>query len=302
MRATPCAAPRALPRLAAELVSLLWQLQGPRGELQRTFHPLVKLSQVRSVRGGGGGHVLAPTLLPRLAWRLLMYGMHIACMPGEHQPSAQRQQPRAATPGRGCSGSRGGMCSGAEQAVCTVLAPVCGHTHPPRPCPCRTQEDGVLRVARAEESRTANAQHGLARSLLSNMVVGVDTGFTRTLQVSGTWLAGCCGAARGAAPGGSWGPAPQRQERRQEPRRRRARMCRGLAPHRGPRPAPPRLTWPSHPRPHPADGGRGLQGGGQRLQPDAQRGAEPPCGDACAQGPGCQGGEEHDDRGAGGHN
>lgn len=41
----------------------------------------------------------------------------------------------------------------------------------------------MVTVLRAEESRLANCQHGLARTLLSNMVVGVDTGFTRTLNV-----------------------------------------------------------------------------------------------------------------------
>lgn len=40
-------------------------------------------------------------------------------------------------------------------------------------------------MIKANESRQANQQHGLARSLLSNMVVGVDTGFTTTLQAGG---------------------------------------------------------------------------------------------------------------------
>ena len=55
----------------------------------------------------------------------------------------------------------------------------------------------MVNVLRAEESRVANAQHGLARALLNNMVVGVDSGFTRTLQVRwGRGAAGCaeCGA------------------------------------------------------------------------------------------------------------
>lgn len=47
-------------------------------------------------------------------------------------------------------------------------------------CP---QGEGAINVLRTEASRVANCQHGLARTLLSNMVVGVDTGFTRTLQV-----------------------------------------------------------------------------------------------------------------------
>ena len=47
------------------------------------------------------------------------------------------------------------------------------------------QEGQVVKVTRAEEGRVANQQHGLARTLLNNMVVGVDTGFTTTLSVSG---------------------------------------------------------------------------------------------------------------------
>jgi hypothetical protein len=46
------------------------------------------------------------------------------------------------------------------------------------------QEGQVVKVTRAEEGRVANQQHGLARTLLNNMVVGVDTGFTTTLSVS----------------------------------------------------------------------------------------------------------------------
>ena len=41
----------------------------------------------------------------------------------------------------------------------------------------------MVKVQRASESLTANQQHGLARTLLSNMVVGVSDGFTTNLQV-----------------------------------------------------------------------------------------------------------------------
>lgn len=46
-------------------------------------------------------------------------------------------------------------------------------------------QDGVVVVERAEESRTARAQHGLARTLISNMVQGVSEGFKRSLQIIG---------------------------------------------------------------------------------------------------------------------
>jgi large subunit ribosomal protein L6 len=46
--------------------------------------------------------------------------------------------------------------------------------------------DGTLTVKRANESQQAKALHGLSRSLLSNMVVGVHTGYVKDLEISGT--------------------------------------------------------------------------------------------------------------------
>jgi large subunit ribosomal protein L6 len=51
-------------------------------------------------------------------------------------------------------------------------------------------EDGNLVVSRASDSRTDRAVHGLTRALLSNMVTGVSTGFTRTLIVEGVGYSG----------------------------------------------------------------------------------------------------------------
>jgi large subunit ribosomal protein L6 len=48
-----------------------------------------------------------------------------------------------------------------------------------------TINDGVLEVSRANEENQTRALHGLFRSLLANMVTGVTTGFTRTLEISG---------------------------------------------------------------------------------------------------------------------
>jgi large subunit ribosomal protein L6 len=47
------------------------------------------------------------------------------------------------------------------------------------------REDGVLTVARPNDENKQKALHGLSRTLLSNMVVGVSTGFTKTLDVQG---------------------------------------------------------------------------------------------------------------------
>jgi large subunit ribosomal protein L6 len=46
--------------------------------------------------------------------------------------------------------------------------------------------DGTLTVVRANETQQAKALHGLSRSLLSNMVTGVATGYVRDLEISGT--------------------------------------------------------------------------------------------------------------------
>lgn len=43
----------------------------------------------------------------------------------------------------------------------------------------------VVELTRADESRQARSNHGLTRSLLQNMVVGVSTGYTKVLQIEG---------------------------------------------------------------------------------------------------------------------
>ena len=48
-----------------------------------------------------------------------------------------------------------------------------------------TQEDGTLVVARPNDARQNRALHGLTRSLLNNMVVGVTDGYTKNLEIQG---------------------------------------------------------------------------------------------------------------------
>ncbi|MFW6042285.1 MAG: 50S ribosomal protein L6 [Chloroflexota bacterium] len=47
------------------------------------------------------------------------------------------------------------------------------------------QEDGTLLVERPTDSREHRSLHGLTRSLLNNMVMGVSEGFEKRLQVEG---------------------------------------------------------------------------------------------------------------------
>ena len=54
--------------------------------------------------------------------------------------------------------------------------------------PSRTsvsQEENILSVARDGDDREAKAMHGLGRSLLNNMVVGVSEGFVKKLEING---------------------------------------------------------------------------------------------------------------------
>ncbi len=46
-------------------------------------------------------------------------------------------------------------------------------------------EDGVVTIERTSDSKEARSCHGLYRQLLNNMVIGVSTGFSKTLIVNG---------------------------------------------------------------------------------------------------------------------
>ena len=48
-----------------------------------------------------------------------------------------------------------------------------------------TQDGDTLTVARPDDERQHRALHGMARSLVANMVVGVSDGFTKELEIVG---------------------------------------------------------------------------------------------------------------------
>ena len=48
-----------------------------------------------------------------------------------------------------------------------------------------TQADGVITVARPNEERVTRSLHGLSRSLVANMVEGVTTGYSLTINIVG---------------------------------------------------------------------------------------------------------------------
>jgi large subunit ribosomal protein L6 len=47
-------------------------------------------------------------------------------------------------------------------------------------------DDGALLVIRPNDERRAKELHGLSRTLVANMVVGVTEGYRKTLEISGT--------------------------------------------------------------------------------------------------------------------
>ena len=48
-----------------------------------------------------------------------------------------------------------------------------------------TNENGVLQVSALDEENKTRANHGLMRTLINNMVVGVSTGFSKKLEING---------------------------------------------------------------------------------------------------------------------
>ncbi len=47
-------------------------------------------------------------------------------------------------------------------------------------------EDGLLHVVRPNDERRARELHGLSRTLVANMVLGVTEGYAKTLEIHGT--------------------------------------------------------------------------------------------------------------------
>jgi large subunit ribosomal protein L6 len=47
-------------------------------------------------------------------------------------------------------------------------------------------DDGALQVQRPDDERESRALHGLSRTLIANMVTGVTSGYTKTLEIVGT--------------------------------------------------------------------------------------------------------------------
>ena len=58
----------------------------------------------------------------------------------------------------------------------TVIAPITAER----------AEDGTIVVKRPDDERESRARHGLSRTLIANMIIGVTEGYTKSLEIVGT--------------------------------------------------------------------------------------------------------------------
>ncbi|GAB4094716.1 50S ribosomal protein L6 [Brachybacterium squillarum] len=74
-----------------------------------------------------------------------------------------------------------------EGRTVTVTGPKGELTHEvPAPITVARAEDGSIVVSRPDDERENRALHGLTRTLINNMVLGVTEGFTKKLEIVGT--------------------------------------------------------------------------------------------------------------------
>ncbi|PZS31267.1 MAG: 50S ribosomal protein L6, partial [Pseudonocardiales bacterium] len=56
----------------------------------------------------------------------------------------------------------------------------------PEPITVIRADDGTISVQRPDDERVSKALHGLSRTLVANMVIGVTDGYKKTLEIVGT--------------------------------------------------------------------------------------------------------------------
>ena len=72
-----------------------------------------------------------------------------------------------------------------DNNVITVKGPKGTLTKSLNPTMAIEEKDGALYVSRPDDEKENRAMHGLTRSLLHNMVVGVTEGFSKSLEING---------------------------------------------------------------------------------------------------------------------
>ena len=55
----------------------------------------------------------------------------------------------------------------------------------PEPIKVSRDDDGTIRVTRPDDERTSKALHGLSRTLINNLVVGVTSGYEKRMEIHG---------------------------------------------------------------------------------------------------------------------
>jgi large subunit ribosomal protein L6 len=74
-----------------------------------------------------------------------------------------------------------------DGATVTVKGPKGELTHEvASPIEVAKAEDGTLEVTRPDDERSSRSLHGLTRTLVNNMVIGVTDGYSKALEISGT--------------------------------------------------------------------------------------------------------------------
>jgi len=69
----------------------------------------------------------------------------------------------------------------------TVKGPKGSLSHTiPAPITVARNDDGTVEVSRPDDERESRALHGLTRTLIANMVIGVSTGYEKTMEIVGT--------------------------------------------------------------------------------------------------------------------
>ena len=81
----------------------------------------------------------------------------------------------------------GGVDVAIDGQLVTVKGPKGELSHTvAEPITVARDDDGTLHVARPDDERVSRSLHGLSRTLIANMVVGVTDGYTKTLEIVGT--------------------------------------------------------------------------------------------------------------------
>lgn len=69
----------------------------------------------------------------------------------------------------------------------SVKGPKGNLTHTiPSPITVERSEDGTIVVSRPDDERESRALHGLTRTLIANMVIGVSEGYEKAMEIVGT--------------------------------------------------------------------------------------------------------------------